>query len=69
MAAYFQRHTKRNGIVKDLLSSRNRLRSIGSRQQRDEKFASVMGEGGVVQVWKVGGRYAKNISNNLLAVV
>ena len=64
MAAYFQRHTKRNGIVKDLLSSRN-----GSRQQRDEKFARLVGEGGVVQVWKVGGRYAKNISNNLLAVV
>ena len=46
MAAYFQRHTKRNGIVKDLLSRRNRLRSIGSRQQRDEQIASVGGEGG-----------------------
>ncbi len=32
MAAYFQRHTKRNRIVKDLLSRRHRLRSIGSQQ-------------------------------------
>lgn len=57
MAAYFQRHTKRNRIVKDLWSRRNCLRSIGSRQQRDEKNVSVGGEGGVVEVWKVGGRY------------
>jgi len=46
MAAYFQRHTKRNRIVKDLWSRRNCLRSIGSRQQRDEKNVSVGGEGG-----------------------
>ena len=46
MAAYFQRHTKRNRIVKDLRSRRHRLRSIGSWQQRDEQIASVGGEGG-----------------------
>ncbi len=54
MAAYFQRHTKRNRIAKDLRSRRNRLRSIGSRQQRDEKIVSVGGEGGSGGSMEVG---------------